>query len=530
MLALGALLTVSGSGCGDDAAADPTRDDAGSGGEDEGPPRPSFAEPASGRLDLRSNRIDDLQLMVTGIVPGKTELVIDEQGLGTLHDQSTVGRLNMGSLQVFVRGSLVPGEHRMLLRNSDSSGTSDSEIIEMLISSELNQLPTATLDQDVELAGHRLLVMGHDANALLLVMELTDGVPRLHMVPLDASGWAPAQARTVSLPGLDLDPSERVLPVAAVRRGRSADDAGRVRVAWRAGRPGASIDLIDTPWDDASPEVEPVASLTAEQALGDHSAQWSELGRPWLVDDQLLAELYAPIDVESARPGDRALVSTRILDDATSLDPTQRITIGGATVDLDALGPAIDRIAAEGGRPPPVSIRADQHRALALEHDPGTGVFRVRLSNLEDEDRALSFLDLPLVSVIGAFGSRTVAGLSFSSGSGRMQIATHDDLGPGGIDVASLGDSDVPSLGDITGELAPASVDGLTVFLLPFGALQPVQAVHSAGGAAMVEPLEQLRCDSIAVAPFVDKTNTLSLACARDGEVRLGTLSTVALR
>jgi hypothetical protein len=198
------------------------------------------------------------------------------------------------------------------------------------------------------------------------------------------------------------------------------------------------------------------------------------------------------------------------------------VSVGAALVDLDRLGPALDRIAAEAGTPTLVTIRADQHQPLVLEHDP-TGGLRVRSTVLDGTERSFSFVDLPLATVVGAFGSRTIAGLTTTS-SGRMRVALVDDIGDEGLHETSLGDEDLPPFDEVTGELALGSVAGITVFLVPYGPELPVHVVHTAGSRVDVTPLPELRCDAVALAPTPDADGELPLACTLDGELFTGTL------
>jgi hypothetical protein len=518
---LGLALTLACGG--DDGKAEGGSDDGASGTSGEGPGMPSFSEPASGRLSLPATRIDDLVLAVRDVEPGHTELVIDDHGLGPLGEESSVGALEGEALRLPVRGSMISGKHHMLMRTRSPSGVSDSEIIEVEIIAELEAVPVASATMPTGLDGTRVLALGEGRDALLLVLHAHELDPRLHLVGRGESGWDLYDERTVAAPGLALAPGERVLPVAALRYGRTDDDPGRVRVAVRAGVPGTHIELLDMAWDAATPAVEPVASLTASDALAGRPAEWAELGRPWLAGELLLAELWAPLDVESPRPGDRALVWSRVHDQGQGLDGAQRVAVRPDLVDLDRLGPALDRVSTERGGPTLFTIRADQHQPLVLEPDP-TGGVRVRPTVADGNDRTFSFVDLPLATVVGAFGARTVAGVTTTS-SGRMRVALVDDLGQGGSKETSLSDDDLPSFDQITGELAPASVGGLTVFLVPYGPELPVHAIYTAGAAVRVVSLTELRCDSVAVAGNPDPGGEVPLACARDGELWLGTLN-----
>jgi hypothetical protein len=216
-------------------------------------------------------------------------------------------------------------------------------------------------------------------------------------------------------------------------------------------------------------------------------------------------------------------VWSRMHDDSLALDAPQRVSVLADLVDLDRLGPALDRLADEAGAPEIATARADQHQPLVLEHDP-TGSVRLRPTALEDVERTFGVVDLPLVTVVGAFGSRTVAGL-ITSASGRMRVALIDDLGHAGLRETSLTDDELPAFDQVSGELAAGSVAGITVFLVPYGAELPVHAVHTAGDRVEVTPLPELSCDAVALAASPDASGGLPLACARDGELWLGSLS-----
>lgn len=517
---------VGGPACGgDDAGVESGSDDASAGTTGEGLVPPSFGEPSE-ILMLLTTRTDDVVIGVGGVEPGRTDLVIDGHSFGPLQGASE-GRFEDGSLVLHVRGAMVEGVHRMLLRTSDATGVVESEPVEVRLVAEGDAALVTSPPAASGLAGTRVLALGEGPDAVLVVLELHALGPRLHLVPRGETGWDVEGARTVAAPGLSLAADERVLPVAALRHGSVDGDAGRVRVAYRAGAPGTRIELIDVAWDAAAPEVAPQVSLTVAAALAGRPAEWSELGRPWLMADLLIAELWAPLDVESPRPGDRSLVWSRVHDDGPALDDPQPVRVRTELVDLDLLGPALDRVATEAGAPPIVGIRVDHHQPLVLEHDP-TGGLRPRPTALDGTDRTFSFSDLPLATVAGAFGSRTVAGLTTSS-SGRMRVAAIDDLGDTGLTSTSLGDDDLPPFDQVTGELAPGSLAGLSVFLVPYGPQLPVHAVHTAGDAVRITPLPELHCDAVALAPTPDGPNELPLACALDGEVWIATLTAMPL-
>lgn len=523
--ALGLALTLA---CGSDDGMAEGGEDSSSDTEGEAPIRPIFSEPASGRLSLVATRTEDLVLAVQNVEPGRTDLVIDGRSLGPLVGGSGAGTLDGEALTLRLRGAMVSGSHHMLLRTNRASGVSESEMIEVAIAAELEVMPVATTATPSELEGTRVLAFGEGSDALLIALHEHALGPRLHLVPRGELGWDVAGTRTVLAPELVLGPDERALPVAALRYGRTEDDAGRVRVAFRAGPSGERIDLLDVPWDAAMPPVGldpgPQTSLLAIDALAGRPAEWAQLGRPWLMADLVLAELWAPLDVESERPGDRALVWSRVHANGRGLDPAQRVSVRADLVDLDRLGPALDRLSAAASGPAIFSIRADQHQPLVLEHDPAGGV-RVRPTVIDPRERTFSYVTLPLATVVGAFGSRSVAGVT-AIASGRARMALMDDLGEGGVAETSLSDDDLPAFDQVTGELAPTSVHGVIVFLVPYGPELPVHAIYSSGANVHVTPLTELRCDSVAVAATPDAGGVVPLACAVDGIVHLGALDT----
>ncbi len=436
-----ALLLLGGPGCADGPGGDAGTGASSSGGS-EPPTLPNFSEPASGRLSFQTSRTDDITLAVEQITLGRTHLILDGHSFGPLDEDSLTGRLELDSLRLYLRGSMLSGQHTMRMRTTESAGVAESEEIIIDIISELAPVPTAVPPTPAGISAERLLPNGEGDDALLLALEPgADGFV-LHLLPWTGSGWDPAGARTVALPGLALEPEERVLPVSARRHSRSEDSAGRVRVAWRVGLTGTRIDVLDVAWDDADPTVAPRTSLTLPEALDGRASEWAAFGRPWLLPDQLLVELWAPADTESPRPGDRAVVWSRVQPDAVALDPPQRVSVRADLVDIDRLGPVVDVIARERGGPPAVTIRVDQHQPLTLEADPVAGGLRARPTTVDGRDRSFSFVDMPLTTIHGAFGARTIAGITARSG-GRMRVALIDDLGNGGVTDHSLAGDDV---------------------------------------------------------------------------------------
>ncbi|MEM7152848.1 MAG: hypothetical protein AAF799_08395 [Myxococcota bacterium] len=522
IVALGLLLAL---GCGgDDAAGDEQGEgEAGaSTGEDEGPPHPSFAEPASRRLALTGTRHLDIELAVLGVVEGVTELLLDEQTLGPLPEGSVSGQLEPNMLTLYVRGSLVPGQHDMILRTADGTGSDESEPVLVEIAADTSIEPAASLDDTVVARGQHLSSIGHDDHAVLLVLEQTDTDPLLHVLPRSEDGWTADGGPTISLPGLQMGADETSLPVATQRRRVDEGDTGRLRVAWRVDRPGTRIEVVEFEWDQPQTKMFPDLVLDMATARADRTAEWSELRRPWLLGDYLLTELWAPVDVESSRPGDYIIAFARIGGDAQTLDPAQHLALGPDLMDLDGIAPAVDAIAANAGRPAPVSLRADGHRPVILELDPSTNLLGIRSTAVPGRGGNEVKVEGPLASVLGAFGSRTVAGFAAEPEVG-MHVSFIDDLG-GRVTTRQTPADAEPNVEDATGPIASASIDGLTVFLVPLGASHPVQALFPVGDDLEIIELPGVQCDAVALAGIAG-VGSVPLACLRDGEVRLGELT-----
>jgi hypothetical protein len=352
---------------------------------------------------------------------------------------------------------------------------------------------------------------GRDEAGLLLV---ADASGRVHVLPAEGAGWQPDAARTVTLPGLVRGPDDAVPPVSATS---VADESGeRIRFAWRVGLPGERIDVAQLEMgDDAIGPVSTAIDLDAD-LVG--MVEVAALGRPLLLGDDLVAELIAAADAEHPRPGDRSLVSVRL---SPSLSPglVKRPSFA-QTQDIDRIGPVVDLTTPPGLGPQLFAARIASVSPAVIEIDDG-GSAHLRTSVAAPIVPALGHIDGPLATIVGAFGSRIVAG--WSRQTGALSVVQIDDLGSGAVvDVTPP----LEDVGTASGPLVASLLGGAPLMLIPMGADRPAQAILTTSMTASVQPLDALRCDSVAL-PTSDVANgdaAIRVACLLDGELYLATI------
>lgn len=447
-------------------------------------PAPAFIEPASGMLTLSSTRHTDVVLQVTDIDPARTKLLVDGVSLGDLDDRDAFGTLTLEALTLRLRGAMVPGSHRLLLQTTTSDALLSSAEIAIQIAD--GDAPRVEADPgEPQLAARK--IAGFSRDTLLALDDSTPDDPRLTVVRMGAQDWDFAGAVTIRVPGYDRGDFERGLAIAA-----DVTDA-RLRVAWRQGAPGRSIALIDVPWDAAS--LDTPASIGIETTADvTGPVEYAELSQPVIVGDTLLVEMLAATDVELPHAGDRAVLRTRFTEDG--LGPVTRIGFG-TLVDLDQLGPAIDLANAEVGGAPLFSMRMDQRRPVVVEVDPD-GPLHIRPARDDAEARTFVFTNTPLQTVVGGFGSRTVAAAAVQA-DGRMRIGRSSDLVGGEAEELTLTGNDLPSIDGLTGDPVASTIGGAAIVLLPFGPGTEVHAIFATDAEASVVRLVDLYCSSLAV-------------------------------
>jgi hypothetical protein len=263
----------------------------------------------------------------------------------------------------------------------------------------------------------------------------------------------------------------------------------------------------------------PAAALTLDPAwIGPFETAF--FGRPVLAAGLLVAELEAHGDAEEPRLGDRMLATVRLAVDAVPGAPA-RAAFG--LVDIDGISPALDPLGVRGDGPIALGVRVDG-RAAVIEVDRSARTLALRPSTTIDSFSTLADLDGPLVTLLGAFGSRIVVGGTFDPDD--IALALIDDSGTSGVVDASLdlGDVELPAP---SGPPALGLVGGATVTLVPFGAQGPLLLAIVVADEPAMRLIPELGCDAVALPQTAagNAAGALAFACLRDRELRLGTLA-----
>lgn len=478
-------------------------------------PRPDFIEPASGTVEITTARHDDLRLRVGGVTPGATMVLIDGGNVGTLVSPSAIGVLDHEHLVFHLEGAMLPGTHRVRLSTPGLEEPSSSKEITVRIVAAPPPTLEATLASTEVWYGDRLAAQGTDEHGLLLVVDdATEKAPVLTVARASGEGWDTDDVRSVSLPGLvvGLDPR----PAVGAWLEESDDDV-RLLVAWRVGTPGERIDVVDVGWDTGEPG-EPRPVLTSEPPLVGH-VEYASWGVPSMLGRTLMAEIHQAVDVESPRPGDHTLAFVRLR--GTPSEPGLRKRVGfGTTQDLDATGPTIDLLAARWDGVRSMSVRRNRSIADIVDVSDTSGLPRLRPGAPKAHASFGATFTGGLVTLVGAFGGRTIAGLVEN----RVEVWEHDPVRNELREVSPQADA-LPEAPP-SGPLGATIVGGHVVLFVPYGPAEPVRAVITGSTPATVVPLEALRCDAVA-APATTAGNTagaVQVACLRDRAVRIGTV------
>jgi hypothetical protein len=334
--------------------------------------------------------------------------------------------------------------------------------------------------------------------------------------------WDHDERLLLEMPGYASFGSEVGMAVSAtiLEHAASNDGVDRLRAAWRVGDPGVRIDFVDVEWTEADATVTDVApALTIGEDLV-ANVEWAAFGRPLLLGDNLVAELYAPHDIESPAPGDHRLAAVRFVGTPPSPENAQILHLTDATADADALGPAIDLAVLDLGEPRSFAVRVDGLRSGVVDFDI---LASLRSQNVAGPIPSLAAASTPLTTVIGAFGSNAVGALH----GGAIRVVTLDTSGSGGATNASP-DADALPAEPPTAAPAAGVVAGAPVFLIPYGAAAPVHAVICSQPTAAVQVLDDLQCDAVALAHTLDgnREESLDLACLWQTDLLLGDLHT----
>lgn len=501
-------------GPGDDSASGEPDTSAGESGEI---PDPAFLNPAVGSFTVDSTQHVPEDIVVQRVVPGNTQLLVDDQSYGTLGPGSPFGELTADRLRLHLHGALTAGTHTLQLASSAPDGPRFSVKLTMVVEPPEAEPPAfrATLAPDLLGPGDRLFTTGAGPRALLGVV-VAGAPPSLRIHLADETSWS-ATGVAVDLPGHVLENMTFGPAITAAALPAGDDGPTTVRLAYRAGWPGDALVARElTLTDPPTTTLEPVVDLTAELFDG---AEYVALGRPFLAGDLLLAEFIAAGDTELPLPGDRGLLQVRRAGGGWSAP--QRV-VTPAPIDLDAVGPALDLLDLAAD-PPAFSVRVGRRLAAVLGFSPAG----VPLLTLPPVARDIVATDLAVLTTLESdFGSRTV----FVAARDRRPVAYF--LGTSGQITPVAGEPAADALPDLPLAAPPAAavLRGYSAVLLPYGAGAPVHLLLGDGAQvraiALVDP-EPLHCRAVALLATLrgNDEGAVPLACLGDDGLRLGLLT-----
>lgn len=506
-------------------------DGTGTGGEESGAtasdtgeiPDPAFLNPALGEFVVESTQHVPKDIVVQAIALGNTELFVDDRSAGTLAAGSTLGELTGARLRIFLHGALTLGTHTLQLVSSAPDGPRFSARLTMIVGGPAAGPPALRVDFAAEPldVGDALITGGAGPDALLGV--LTAGPdPTLRLRLGEAGGWTAEPVVEATLVGhvpqsMAFGPAVFARAVAP----RPGSDVASVRIAYRRGLPGDAIltrDLTFAP-EPAGGPLETAVDVSAPLFA---DAEFAALGRPFLLDDTVIAEFLAADDSETPHPGDRGLALVRRRPDGAGWAAPVRVSTP-EQIDLDAVGPALELPLLR--RSSALSVRIGQRLAgLLTLSDAGAALLSVPVDEL-----ALSPGDpCVLTTIVTSLGGRTVAagtrdhgfGLAFLGTSGRPKSAA-----------AVVAADELPDA-PVTAPPAAGVVLGFSTFLLPFDDAAPVHVVFGDGSRTYVAPLaspEPIHCRAVALLPGLggndDAAPALPFACLTGGVLRVGVLA-----
>jgi|GEM_PF-3641722 len=511
-LSLVALLS-SPTGCHDPVAAKEQESDE---TPSEGVLPADFINPRDGQLTIDSTRLTDLRFSLSD-VQTNTVLVVDGVAVGSLQTPSLLGQRVADQLLVRLDGSMVASVHRLALTHPGDLGPVTSTEVEITIVSDRRQFQAEIL-RETEARGQTLTRHGHGIKSLLWVTQVEDTeIPRIHLLQGDNIGWDSTTIHTLELPELEVplrdSTSSPWSPDISVDF--SDTEPQTIRAAWLT-RGSARIDWRAI--DRASGETTITAVAMTSSDLGEGKFEWSQLGRPHVQGDNLVAEWRVIGDVENPLPGSHQLV-------LLGWDHTQT---GDAQVfthneDLELLDCIIDRTRGELDLHHQLGVRVGKAWPRALELDPATGALSLPDPvNLAAPPMTGNYASI--MTVAGAFGSRTVVGLKADGQlSGYMASLYSRD-----VDRATMEIDELPNVPP-SGHAGSGVVDGVPVFVIPYGEEHEVQLIASDGDALYNQTLAGIHCDQLAL-PSIRDDNDLGLiefACLREGILQIGILSVV---
>jgi hypothetical protein len=498
------------------------RDGADGGGSEESSgapidaPAPDFLEPAGGELHVSAMHFDDIELDVA-VAVGATEVELDGEGLGTLGATNPIGELSADLLRLRTSGGLVPSVHALQMRTVDLVEVEVSEVVDVFVDAEPAPEIDVVLHDAVVAQADGIVALGFDEDGVLVVVDGETAT----LLDATAARWRTSETHDMLVPGYVAAPGDRAPAIAVERVG---DD---LLVAWRVGHPGASIDAVATRWGEE--QGEGTTALALDPAwIGPFET--ASFGRPVIAAGLLIAELRAYVDAEQPRPGDHAIATVR-LDGAAQPGMPSRAQLAkpapeGAgkptgPVDVDGLAPTLDPLGVVGLGPVALGVRIDDVAAV-IDVERSSRTISVRRTATVDSFGAIDEIDGPLVTLLGAFGSRIVTGATTDA---DVALGLFDDRGPAGVVDASVDPEDL-ELGAPTGPPAIGLVGGAAVVMVPFGPDAPVLFALVVAADPVLVPIEELRCDAVALPQTVagNALGALAFACLQARDLRMGAI------
>ena len=511
--------------------AEPADDDSGdesSSSTGEPVPVPAFLNPAVGSFQVAADQIEPETFVLQNAQPGVTQVLLDGYSLGSPSAADPVGTLTETSLALTLRGALTVGSHSLQLLTDSPDGPLYSVELEMQIvaADELKRpVWAAELAPDPVATGQILFSSGVGASGLLGLISPGAPDPEVRLLRAEAGGWASAEPVVLPLEGHVLQLESFAPAVSAVAFPEPDGGAPkRMRVAYNVGWPGAAIVTRDIRIDPSPIVLDPVIAFDLDSALGGAKLEWAAFGRPVALGHNLVAELHAAPDAEQPHPGDHRLIASFWRGDELRWTPPQQI--GTATPsDLDALGSAAVLSDIPQGSARALSVRLGGAFPALLELADGGAI------SLTTPPQTAA-LDLPgditLATVVGNFGSRTVAAIDRH---GRFSLRLLDTSHGNPPHIAAARSASLP-VATVTGPLAAGVGRGYPFFLVPYGDEFPVHVVASDGEAYFTQPIPDLHCDAVALAITLTGNDpelaAVPLACLSGGELRLGSVTLAA--
>ena len=481
---------------------------------------PQIIDPASDEIMLPVNSTEPLVIKVAGVVPGVTQVILNERALGTLSPATAVGELRDDTLRLELRGAMHVGRQAITLANPGADGLQFSRTLGVSLARKLPGDVSALLESTLT-EGHALTVDGTFAGALLTVVDeqTEDGVALAKIFRREGEGWSETP-RIVPLVGYarasgEMRPKVSVSWASRIDEDEEGEEADLLRVAWRVGLAGESIAAVEVD-ASASQEGELLTLMTSPAPFDGISGlelEWAGYGAPRFFGGDLLVEMVALVDSESAHPGDHRLLQLRW--PAPPAAPGQLVPVfTSELMDLDALGLGVDLL--DPGRPL-LALRA-QGRQPAFVRRALAGLAEVTVG--EPALGSAPGAGVQLLAVTSGFGAWTTVALDSSGG-----------LTTNLIDLFSVKEHVMASAAQPKAlpSAAPsvAILGGLMHVAVPYGDAEAVHIAVPSDHEIRFEPLDGLYCDAVALLVEDPSRSTGPFVCLYQGEVRLGTLSTL---